>query len=92
MDDFLGGLLEVGSSRGGWRSPLAIIGLIAGAVLAFWLAYEPGALLTAFGYAFPGAFLGWIVGVALRGLWAILGVMILVGAAYVGWLWLTGGL
>lgn len=85
--DFLG---ELGGTGKGWRSPLAIIGVVIGVIAGGYLGYETEGILGAMGGVALGALIGWWLGVMLRGLLFFLLLVAMAAAVVFSWEWLTG--
>ncbi len=92
MDDFLANMMEFGSSKNGWRSPWAIIGLVLGLGIGVYLGWTTGGFVAAITSGATGAFLGWALFLFLKGFMRFIAIFILFGAAILFWYWLTGKL
>ncbi|NNF72538.1 MAG: hypothetical protein HKN02_10140, partial [Rhodobacteraceae bacterium] len=60
LDDFLGGLMDVGGANKRWRSWWAILSALVGFAIGGYLGYE-GGLWAAVTGAFTGALIGWVL-------------------------------
>ncbi len=89
LEDFFGDLLTAGSDGKGWRSFWALLGLGLGVIVGGYIGYQTS-FVTAIGSAAMGGFVGWVLGVALKGLFRIVALMIVFIAIIAGWYWLTG--
>lgn len=92
FSDFLGGMLEVGSSGRRWRSWWAIGGLILGAGVGGWIGYESSGVPGALGGLATGGFLGWILSLLLNGFLRFIVLFLILFAVVMGFQWMTGGL
>lgn len=91
LSDLFGGLADIGSERGGWKSGWAIAGLVLGAGLGLWLG-SSGGVLSALGAGAVGGFLGWFSFLALKGVFRIALMTLLFFVVIMGWYWMTGQL
>jgi len=87
--DFLGGLAQIGGEDKRWRSLLATLGLLIGAVLGGMAAGVLGDV-SMIGFVLGGAFFGWIGALILRGLAVIIFLTLAVLAIGAAWTWATG--
>lgn len=89
LEDVFSDLISVGSDGKGWRSCWAMIGLGIGAVLGGWLGYQTGisAMIWQGGV---GALIGWGIGVAFKGLFRVVALMIVFGLVVGAWFYVTG--
>lgn len=74
--DFFSQFVEIGGLKKGWRSPLAIVCLLAGLGAGIYLGQEIEPMWKTAGL---GALLGWLLGMFLRGI----GVFLLIFAGVV---------
>ena len=93
LDDFIGDMLDTGASgKRGAFSRVALVGGVLGAGVGAYVGHQGAGIAQAVGYAAIGAFVGWLLGLLLRG-FAIFGALFAVALAGVlGWQWITGGL
>lgn len=92
LGEFFGDLMDVGSQKGGWKSWWAIFCLVLGAGVGGWVGYASTGVLWAFGGAAIGGFLGWVLGVMLKGVFRIAAFVIVFTVIIVGFQWMTGTL
>ncbi|MBV7379111.1 hypothetical protein [Maritimibacter dapengensis] len=91
IDDFISGLVEVGGQGKGWKSPVAIGGLVLGLVAGAYLGWVlEGTVGLATGIP-VGGLLGWVFGLFLRGFFGFFVIFIVVALLVAGYTWVTGG-
>lgn len=91
LSEFFSGMVDAGGSGRGWRSPVAILCAVLGAIAGGMLTYDPADLLTFLGAIGTGALLGWVVGLFLRGFAVFLAIFLVILMAIYSWEWLMGG-
>lgn len=91
--DFFSDMTMIGADgKRGIFSRVALVGLVLGAGVGGYLGYLTGGVVQAMGGVALGAFLGWVLGLALRGFAVFLVIFAVILAATLGWKWVTGGL
>ena len=92
LGDFFTDITALGGERRGWRSALVVVFILLGAGGGAWLGYGVHGFPIALGWGAVGAFVGWFLGMFIRGLIMIGLITFIALVGLWGWMWLTGQL